>query len=142
MKNADSFLSRGYPHTTATLYVYCDKCGSFDIKSRLGLRKWLLIASPCGLAAAVAFELNRSGVVYCWWVFLGLAAIILAFKLLWGDADYRCRKCGTSPTTKYNTLDYPYDPGIVDVPDESVKKRYVSYWPDMYDLDDALKPPV
>lgn len=25
-----------YPHVKATLYIYCDKCGSFSIRTRIG----------------------------------------------------------------------------------------------------------
>jgi hypothetical protein len=140
MKSEMEFLSRGYPYHKATLYVYCDRCGSFNLKTYISLRKWVLIASSFGLVGAVVFEYNRSGVVYLSWPLFGLVMIILAFALFWRGADYRCRRCGSVTTTKYNTLDYPSDMGIVDVPDHIVQKRYLGYWPDMCDLDEELDP--
>ncbi len=64
----------------------------------------------------------------------------LGFDLFWGNADYRCMKCGKLTTTEYNTLGLPSDMEIVDVHDGLAEKRYVGFWPDEYDIDHALKP--
>jgi hypothetical protein len=141
MKQETAFLSRGYPYMTAMLYVYCDKCGSFDIKTDRGLWRRLLIFGSCGLAAVVALKLTRSWLDNLWWFLLGLAAIILFLRLVWGYSYYRCRKCGITPITEYNTLQYPSDMSIVNVPDESAAKFYLGGWPDLCDLGEQLKPP-
>ena len=36
MDTETSFISRGYPYNKATLYIYCDICGSFNIKKHQG----------------------------------------------------------------------------------------------------------
>lgn len=141
MEDGSTFLSRGYPYNKATLYVYCDHCGSFDIKTYLDLRKWLLIASPFVLAAVVLFELTQSETVYLWWPIAALAAIMLAFKLFWGDKRYRCERCGRTTSSKYNTLDLSPETMIIDVAEGAAEKRFLEYWPDQCDLQEWLKPP-
>lgn len=141
MRQDSCFLSRGYPCVTDEVFVYCDQCGSFDIKTYVGLRKWLLLAGSVGLIATATFKWHWSGHLSVWWMMLGPAAIIAAFGLFWGEADCRCRRCRKATTTQYNTLGYPSDMAIVDVPEKLAQKRYLQYWPDLCDLDEALKPP-
>jgi hypothetical protein len=129
-----------YPCATATLYVYCDKCGSFGIASRIGHRRAVLIIVACILMAAgmfASFQL-RGGI---FWFCSCLALCLLAFRYLWGSPSYVCRRCGSEPTTRYNTLGYPSDIGILDVPGQLTQKRYLDYFPDHYDLDHALTSP-
>jgi hypothetical protein len=139
-KDESIFLSRGYPYNKATLYVYCDHCGSFDIKTYLDLSKWLLVASPFALAAGVILEFSQSKPVSLWWPVAALVVIVLAFKLFWGDKNYRCRRCGRTTSAKYNTLDYSPGTMTLDVPEEAVEKRCLEYWPDVCDLQEWLKP--
>jgi ribosomal protein L40E len=131
------------PYARATLYVYCDKCGSFNIKSYIDLRQWLLIIAACGIMAVGTLAGFLSGRVDFTVIFIiiSLGICMLAFKLLWGDANYKCRKCGSAPSTEYNTLDYPSNMEIVDVPDQLTQKRIMEYWPDSYDIDYMLKRP-
>lgn len=140
MKVGLDFLSRGYPYYTATLYVYCDRCGSFDVKAYLGPRKLLLIAGCCTLEALSLLAALRL-LIPVYWPILCLVGCILAFRYLWGDVNYRCRRCGQIPSTRYNTRAYPSRLDTVDVADQRTQKRYVGYWPDLYDLDEALKCP-
>ncbi len=133
-------LNGAYPYYRATLYIYCDQCGSFSIKSRLGLRKIALILTACMLIALGTWAaLHLIGGIYG--LCLCLAICLLMFRYLWGEADYACRKCGSIPSTDYNTLGYPSDPGIVDIPDRLTQKRCRDYFPDQYDLDSILKSP-
>jgi hypothetical protein len=137
-------LNGHHPWAIATLYVYCDKCGSFSIKSYIGVRKWLLIITACGIMTAgtigTSTSSQPSGVNWVA-VFVCLAICVLAFKFLWGDADYGCRKCGSEPTTDCDTLNYSSSMGILDVPDRFIQRRYFGYFPESHDLSDALKPP-
>ena len=135
------FRSRGYAYWTATLYVFCDRCGSFDVRTHISLRKWLVIASAFGLVVSAVLAVVGSG-GRLFWLPLAFAASGLVVKFFWGDVDYRCRKCGYAPTTQHNTLGYPPDMSKADVPEQLIQKRYLGYWPDLYDLDEALQPPV
>jgi hypothetical protein len=100
----------------------------------------ILVAILLIAVAASIMDFQKPGRIG--WFLLCVLACAVALKHLWGDADYMCRKCGGRPTTRYNTLDYPSTIEIVDVPDQLTQKRYVGFWPDMYDLDEALEPPV
>ncbi len=126
-----------HPCATATLYVYCDKCGSFSIKSRIGNKKTFLIIVACMLIMTGVFAALqlRDGI---YWLCLCIVICILVFRYLWGDVNYVCRKCGSVPTTDYNTLGYPSDMGILDIPNQLTKKRYQDYFPEWYNLDNAL----
>lgn len=111
---------RGYPIVEATLYVYCDKCGSFNIKKHITLRKWILIA--LFLAVGVIAREELPPLIFCW-------ILVVFFALpLWRDIliSYKCRKCGNEHITDYNVLHHPpYDKSVVDVPDRYTQKRYI-----------------
>jgi hypothetical protein len=83
MTEKTDFISRGYAYNVATLYVYCDKCGSFKIKSYVGYRKWLLIVTACGLVSGSIFAMFRTG-GQRYWIILSLLICILGLKFLWG----------------------------------------------------------
>lgn len=128
-----------YPYAEAVLYVYCDNCGSFSVKS-LALRNALLIVVVCllmGVGTLTSFQLGGS----LFWILLCLAICIFVLKHFWRDAIYECRKCGSKPTTEYNTLDYPSDTHIVDIPQHLIQTRILEYWPDSQDIDLMLKRP-
>jgi hypothetical protein len=137
-------IQHGYYYDTATLYVYCDNCGSFSIKSYISARQWLLIIAVCGFMTvgtlATLTSSQPSGVNWGV-VFVGLAICILAFKFLWGDGNYKCRKCENTPSTNCNTLDYPSDMRILDVPNQLTQTLTWGYWPDLFDIDGVLKRP-
>ena len=132
--------NENYPYATATLYVYCDECGSFGIASRIGYRRAVLMIVACIIMAAGMFASfqPRGGIL---WLCSCVALCLLAFRYLWGSPNQVCRKCGSEPTTHYNTLGYPSDIGILDVPGQLTQKRDLGYFPDDYDLDQALKSP-
>jgi len=152
MRRHHQFIDRGYPYGTDILYVYCDKCGSFSITTYLGLEKWLLIIGCCVLTAAV-MSWRWPSAVYPDRVLVGelclpfavcLVVCGFAIKFLWGEENYKCRKCGNvdilinklqdyaSEIPKYNTRNYPSDMAVVDVPDHLTQKRYQGYWDDDY----------
>ena len=148
MRRQFEFRSRGYPYGTDILYVYCDKCGSFSIKTYIGVRKWIITIVSCVLLAIMISARSRTTVETnsVWWLYFILCcSIILAlFKGGWGDKDYKCRKCGctdiiindpkdyASEIPTYNTRNYPADLQIIDVPDNLTQKRYQGYWDDEY----------
>jgi len=126
-----------YPYATATLYIYCDQCGSFSIKTCIGRRKAALIMlSGILLTVGILAMLHLSGGIY--WLGACLTVCILALRYLWGGPDYVCRKCGSVPSTRFNTRGYPSDIGLLDIPDRLTQKQYVGYFPDSKDLDNAL----
>jgi hypothetical protein len=129
-----------YPYARATLYIYCDKCGSFNIESTMTVRQWLLIISASVFMIAgilVIFLLGSS----IYWLLLCLAVCVLAFRYFWGNDDYRCKNCGDIPRIDSNTRDYPSNKEILDVPEHFTQKRFWEYFPDSYSLGEALKSP-
>ena len=138
MELESSFLSRGYPHYTTAVYIYCDECGSFSIEKCQSVRQWLLLMGSSLLIVAT-IATNSSANLFL--VFFIVLTIVMFTARVWGSPDYICRKCASATTTRYNTRDYPSDVGIVDVSEQLVQKYYLSYWPDLCDLDDYLKPP-
>ena len=142
MKREFGFMHKGYSYGTDILYVYCDNCGSFSIKTCISIRKWILIIAACGFTAVVT--LADSPPIHLSRFFFSLVICVLAFKFQWGDADNKCRKCGNvhiiinkpkdyaSEIPKYNTRDYPSNMEVLDVPDHLTQKRYQGYWDDDY----------
>lgn len=134
-----SFISRGYPYSTATLYVYCDNCGSFNIKKYLNFRKWLSVIASCAMVGSIVFVFSSGPIYNVGYYFLGVIIFFVAIKYLWGNASFKCRKCGKATTARYNTLDYSsHDMNILDVPERLTQKRYLEYWPDQLDIDNWL----
>ena len=143
------FRHKGCSYGTDILYVYCDECGSFNIRKRVGLGKWLVIAGTCLLlilAPALLFTpspvrdwLSSNECIASLVVLVSVYVYWAACKELWGDTDYKCRKCGNtkivindrqdypSMIVKYNTWEYPSDMGVVDVPDRLTQKRHIGY---------------
>ena len=112
---------KGYPVVEATLYIYCDACGSFNIKTYVPFIKLIVVAIV--FAVIVSLVLNN----YQW-----LACLLplgwIASMLPWRDIllRYKCRKCGNIHITDYNSLHYQSnDLSVVDVPDRLTQKRYI-----------------
>ena len=95
-----AFMSRGYSYCSATLYIYCDRCGSFNIRSYISAEKWVLIACVIAWIGGSAFVVYQPwGRAYWYLLLLCVIVSIAAFKYLWGDTGYACRQCGQNPTT-------------------------------------------
>src|SRR3972149_2079336 len=117
-----------HPYARATLYVYCDKCGSFCIKSRLGHRRTFLMIATCimivvGMFAMLQFKYG------IYWLCVCLAICFLAFRYFWGNANYVCRKCESVATTDYNTLHLSSGTKRLYLPDHLTQKLYFEYFP-------------
>ena len=129
-----------YPYVRATLYVYCDECGSFSIKPRPGFRRILLVMVSCliivgGILAASKLQHGM------YWLWLCLVTCILAFRYFWGHPNYICRTCGSPVATHYNILHFPSDTPNLNIPDQFRQKLYFEYFPDWYNLDNSLESP-
>ena len=115
----------GYPIMEATLYIYCDVCGSFQIKTYVPLFRIIMTL----LLISAVVLIYRQVDDWRWYLAL-LPLLFFAMYSPWTWRDiylrYRCRKCGNNHISTYNTLQYPpYDPSSLDVPDEQTKKRYI-----------------
>ncbi len=142
MKREFGFRHKGYGYGTDILYVYCDKCGSFSIKTYISLEKWLSIIISSALVTIVIFAPHNVSRFIV--LLIGLLIYWLIFKHFWEDKNYKCRKCGNtqiiinhpkdyaSVIPKYNTLDYPSKMEVLDVSDHLTQKRYQGYWDDEY----------
>ena len=114
---------RGYPIIEATLYIYCDNCGSFNIKIYIRFIKLLIMAIVVGFLIGIFITMKSKTWLPCFIPF-GL----LALYLPWRDIllSYKCRNCKNVKITTHNTLHYPpYDKSVVDVPDKLTQKRYI-----------------
>jgi hypothetical protein len=115
------FLDGGYPVSEAILYVYCDKCGSFNVTTQITSTGGVVLLSIFAVAAFFLFVDIQS--LPCILV-IGLMSLFLPWKdILLG---YECGNCGNQQITESNVLHYqPYDRTVVDVAEELVQKRYV-----------------
>lgn len=136
MEVVDCFLSRGYPHITQAVYVYCDTCGSFWVKKIVSFRQWIFCAGGILVTAVITFPGMPwiPGLMAA--IFYGQTAFVF-----WGLPRYRCKTCSHLTTIKYNTRNYPSNNSVIDVPDNQIEKFYFDYWPDEGELEEHLKPP-
>lgn len=115
------FLDRGYPVSEATIYIYCDKCGSFNVKTYI--KFWKLMISGAILTFVVYFVSKDGKNLYCI-----LPLILFAMYIPWRDIflSYKCRKCRNKQISDRNILRYPsYNKSVIDVPDRLTQKRYI-----------------
>ena len=121
MKSKTIGRDRGYPVVEATLYIYCDACGSFNIETYIPFARLFMIAAFL-TAALLAWPFDKQ------WLACLLPIGMLAIFLPWKDMllKYKCRNCGNIQITDYNALHYPaYDMSVIDVPDQWTQKRYI-----------------
>lgn len=139
MEVVDSFHYQGTTWVKYAVYVYCDNCGSFNIRKCLSLRQRLLILSGLVLMALVIYLKLAPAiwvVLLCFFPMIGI--LVSGF---WGLPAYKCGKCGQFTTIRYNTRDYPSDKSIVDVPDQLIRKFGLEGWPQAQTIEDYLHPP-
>jgi hypothetical protein len=144
LKRDFGFMHKGYSYGTDILYVYCDACGSFNIAAYWGIRKILLLLICLGVITVGTLISYQAGKIYCSGPMFSLIICVIVIKIFWGEANYRCRKCGNShilvnnpkelasQIDKFNTRNYPANMEIIDVPDKLTQKRYQGYWSDEY----------
>ncbi len=112
---------RGYPIVEATLYIYCDNCGTFNVKTYIPFIRLFIAALVLAGGVYLALSLQR-------WALCLLPLALLSMYLPWRDIflKYKCRKCGSTYFSDFNALHYPsYDKSILDVPDQLTQKRYI-----------------
>ena len=73
-ERSTGFLDRGYPVDEATLYIYCDVCGSFKIKTYIPFIKLVIIAVI--ITAGVFLALGDKQWLMCLIPLGGLAVIL------------------------------------------------------------------
>jgi hypothetical protein len=112
---------KGYPIIEATLYIYCDKCGSFNIKTYIPFIRLATIS--VALLSGVYFTLDHKEWLPCL-LPIGLFALFMPWRDLL--LRYKCRKCSNTKISDYNALHYePHDKQVIDVPDRLTQKRYI-----------------
>lgn len=120
-ERSTGLVDRGYPVVEATLYIYCDVCGSFNIKTYIPFIKLLITAVIITIGIFLVGN-NRQ------WLICLLPLGLLALYLPWRNMllRYKCRKCGNVRITDFNSLHYrAYNLSVVDVPDHLTQKRYM-----------------
>ena len=113
-------VDKGYPVVEATIYIYCDVCGSFNIKFYIPFIKLLITAIIISVGAFVLLKDKQ-------WLPCLIPIFLFSLHLPWRDIflRYKCRKCGNVHIAQNNSLHYqPYDLSVVDVPDHLTQKRY------------------
>jgi len=122
-------LDRGYPVTTATRYIYCDACGSFDIRTYISFSKVI----PLAVVLAGGTWLIRQNIQWIVCI-LPLALVCLVLFMPWKFPDYQCRKCGNTKISHENSWKYPtHDKSILDVPEDRIQKDAIDTTFDEYD---------
>lgn len=122
-------LDRGYPITTATRYLYCDACGSFDLRTRIDFTKLL----PLAAVIAGGAWLIRQNIQWLMCI-LPLALVCLVLLLPWNFPVYQCRKCGNTKISRENSWKYStHDLSILDVLENRVQKDAIDTTFDEYD---------
>jgi len=116
------FVDKGAPVYEATLYIYCDVCGSFNIMLDISTIKLLIIA------VIIAVIVTGAVLVDIQWLACLITLGLFSLLLPWRDImlSYKCRKCGNTRFTNHNSLHYQsYDTSVIDVPDRFTQKRYI-----------------
>lgn len=117
-----SFVFEGYTVTEVAYCLYCDECGSFNIKCLLSLPKWMVwVGIPVIMLAVV--RKNAPGTIV-------MAGILVVFTMIFTSDTFRhrshfCGECGNANITRDNVLKYPeYDRSILDVSYEATIRFY------------------
>jgi hypothetical protein len=112
-----------YSAENITYRIYCDKCGSFWIKSHYSVRLWV----PLSLLALIALSVfyNKPvqsppfGTVFCLGVLLFLLLVMTIH-----ESGHKCKRCGNTYITDGNVRSYPEcDDSVLDVPDALTHKH-------------------
>jgi len=88
-ERSTGLVDRGYPVVEATLYIYCDVCGSFNIKTYIPFIKLLITAVI--ITIGILFVVNDRQWLMCL-LPLGLLALYLPWRTML--LRYKCRKYG------------------------------------------------
>ena len=126
-------IHEGYTTSVGTYYLYCDKCGSFDITRRFTLATWfkIVVALAALVGAVVWISLDKERWLCFFW--LGFAFFFMFLPVagdLFRELDLRCRKCGNRQITHDDVLNYGERDrhSILDVSGEKAIKYEASDW--------------
>lgn len=117
---------KGYPVVEATLYIYCDACGSFSIRKITPLSRFAVAALVCAL-----YYLAGRYIFFCQgiqWLACLIPLGLFGPMLPWRDwmLTYQCRQCGNREILPNNSLHLPaFDPAVINAPEALTQKRYI-----------------
>jgi hypothetical protein len=106
--------------------LYCDKCGSFNIKSDITFETWeLLLAFFVLIVSLATWMFNLGPPLAC--IFVALPFFLIHFLSdSFNHRSHICGECGTQHTSNDNTLNYPAnDRSVLDIPYENTVKYYI-----------------
>lgn len=124
-----------YPEHETTDYIYCDKCGSFQVEGYLSFKAvirigiGILLLALSVIVAVLIMTIPSSGSILPGllsipvWIFAGV--VITYIRTFAAQEDHQCRKCGNTEIDRYsNTLAFPpYDTSVLDVPPAAAHKH-------------------
>lgn len=118
---------RGYPIEQLTVYVYCDACGSFRVRSYPSgkVSEW---AAKAGLVAGGLFVLLKDRFQPGAWIVFWTAFFVALAFASWANRHafgHVCHDCGNKQFRETNSLNYPeYDPGALPVSEKRIHAHY------------------
>ena len=129
-----SAKSNGYPIIDIVYCIYCDKCGSFNIRKRIPTIIAFYISSlftAIMLLLTISFSRHdflTAVVPGALTAFFGFLTFILGWK--YSALRRKCEECGGVTTTDDNILRYQeYDMSLLDIPYEATAKyARDDYW--------------
>jgi hypothetical protein len=106
--------------------LYCDKCGSFNIKCHTAFETWeLLFVFLVMLVSLVTWIFNLGHPLLC--IFLALPCFVMLFLSdSFKHRSHICEECGTKHTSNDNTRNCPAnDRSVLDIPYENTIRYYM-----------------
>jgi len=121
-------LVDGYPLEGTTYYIYCDRCGSFNIRTHIKITHWILLIL-LAIIIAVCWNYFLAQEVYwteqfaCWSIYLIFIVAIVGFLSRY--FPHKCMKCGNTEITYQDVLNYSKadKPILFDVPEYMLHKH-------------------
>lgn len=124
----NTVLVDGYPLEGTIYYIYCDRCGSFNIRGNLKAIHWLLVIFMVVFSALfykyLLLQRLQAQDIYLWWtIYLFLIAVIIG--LFSRYFPHKCMQCGNTNITYQDTLGYSKDDAHfgIDVPEHKLHKH-------------------
>jgi hypothetical protein len=129
------------PEYEVTEYIYCDRCGSFNIKEFRTAKTWIIMATGLliaggliGVAVLLYTRVSPAldglvGFALCFITFLVAFDVLALYTINYHHAQHQCRKCGnTSIHVSENELNFKEESRrALDVPDWKAHKHYKRY---------------
>lgn len=104
--------------------LYCDRCGSFNIKIAFGRRLFEVIGLVV-VGFAAFWVLRDTGVAYVIGLLAVLALQLLLLSKSFWHRSHICANCGNTVKSQENTLDFSVDDfSVLDVPYDKTIRYY------------------